>query len=62
MYLFRELNGYLPQVIVVHMNPALESEIANELDVVSNALSCKITLAYEGQEVDVQHRVAMHVC
>ncbi|MCL1885455.1 MAG: MBL fold metallo-hydrolase [Dehalococcoidia bacterium] len=53
LQLFKTLHGFLPQVITVHMNSAQESEIAAELESVANTLSCKITLASEGQEVGV---------
>lgn len=48
---FRKLNGYLPPVVAVHMNPDLEKEIAAELAVVGKALGGSITLAYEGMEI-----------
>ena len=47
---FRELKGYLPPVVVVHMNPALEKEIEAEIAVVAKALNNSITLAYEGMQ------------
>jgi len=50
---FRELNGYLPQVVVVHMSPHLEKEIETEIAAVSKALGGSITLAYEGMELDL---------
>jgi ribonuclease BN (tRNA processing enzyme) len=48
---FREINGYLPKVLVVHMNPALEKEIAAEIAAVAEALSSSITLGYEGMQL-----------
>ena len=48
---FRELNGYLPRVVVVHMLPALEKEIEAEIAAVGEALSSPITLGYEGMEL-----------
>jgi ribonuclease BN (tRNA processing enzyme) len=48
---FQEVNGYLPKVVVVHMNPALEKEIAAEIAVVERELGGLITLAYEGMEL-----------
>lgn len=50
---FREIKGYLPRVVTVHMNPALESEIAAELLTVAAELSCDISSAAEGQEIQV---------
>jgi len=50
---FRKVNGYLPRVVVVHMNPALEEEIATEIAVVAEALGSSITLGYEGMELNL---------
>ena len=48
---FREIKGYLPQVVVVHMNPMLEKEIEAEIAAVAEALNNSITLAYEGMQL-----------
>ncbi len=48
---FRELKGYLPRVVLVHMNPDLESEIAGEIAALSQALDSSITLAGEGMRL-----------
>lgn len=48
---FRDIRGYLPQVVVVHMNPDLEGEIGMEIAAVAQDLSCSIRLAYEGMQV-----------
>ena len=48
---FREVKGYLPPVIVVHMNPRLEKEIEAEIAVAAQVLNCPITLAYEGMQL-----------
>ena len=45
---FQKLKGYLPQVVVVHMNPRQEKEIEAELAVTAKALNNSITLAREG--------------
>jgi len=45
---FRELKGYLPKVVVVHMNPILEREIEAEIEAIAKDLANPITLAYEG--------------
>lgn len=50
---FRELKGYLPQVVVVHMNPKLEEEIEAEIAVVARELNNSITLGYEGMEFNL---------
>ena len=48
---FRELKGYLPRVVVVHMNPSLEKEIETEIESIANDLNSPITLAYEGMRL-----------
>ena len=48
---FQEFKGYLPQVIVVHMSPNLEEEIAAEVAAVARDLNNPITLAYEGMQL-----------
>jgi len=48
---FHGLKGYLPQVVLVHMNPNLEKEIAAEVAAVARALNNPITLAYEGMQL-----------
>lgn len=50
---FRELKGYLPQVVTVHMSPFLEEEIKAEIAVVAEDLNTPITLGYEGMEIDL---------
>ena len=48
---FKELKGYLPLVITVHMSPRLEEEIGIELAAVSEELGIQIQMGYEGMEV-----------
>jgi len=48
---FRKLKGYLPQVVVVHMNPDMEGEIETEIATVAKALNSSITLAHEGMQL-----------
>ena len=48
---FREVKGYLPQVVVVHMNPDMEGEIETEIVTVAKALNSSITLAHEGMQL-----------
>lgn len=50
---FQEVNGYLPRVVAIHMNPSLEEEIAAETAAVAKALGCSITFAYEGMEISI---------
>jgi ribonuclease BN (tRNA processing enzyme) len=48
---FQKLKGYMPQVVLVHMNPNLEKEIEAEIAVVAKVLNNSITLAYEGMQI-----------
>jgi len=50
---FQELRGYLPQVVVVHMNPRLEKEIEAEIAAVAKALNNSIDLGYEGMQLNL---------
>lgn len=50
---FQKINGYLPDVIAVHMNPGLESEIEAELTAVAKELGNSISLAYEGRQLEL---------
>ncbi len=48
---FREIRGYLPRVVTVHMSPAMENDIRQELAVVSREIGHPITPAHEGMEI-----------
>jgi ribonuclease BN (tRNA processing enzyme) len=48
---FQKLKGYLPKVILVHLNPYLEKEIEAEVAEVAEALDNSITLAREGMRL-----------
>jgi len=48
---FKEIRGYLPRVLLVHMNPFLEDEIRQEIEKVSSSLDTEIHLAYEGMDL-----------
>ena len=50
---FRKLKSYLPRIIVVHMSPHLERDIAGEVAGVAKALDASITLAHEGMEINL---------
>ena len=50
---FRQLKGYLPPVVIVHMYPALEKEIESEIALVAKGLNTSITLAYEGMQLNL---------
>ena len=48
---FRELKGYPPSVVLVHIAPFLEKEIETEIAAVAAALDTSITLAHEGMRL-----------
>ena len=50
---FRKVKGYLPRVVLVHMNPHLEKEIQEEIAQVAKELEADITLAHEGMRLDL---------
>ena len=50
---FRKLKGYLPRVVTVHMNPALEAEIRDEIAAVAEDLASPIIIGYEGLELNL---------
>jgi phosphoribosyl 1,2-cyclic phosphodiesterase len=50
---FRQLKGYLPSIVLVHMNPLEEKTIEAEIAVVARSLNTAIQLAYEGMQMDI---------
>lgn len=50
---FRQLKGYLPPVVLVHLNPMARQEIAREVTAVSKELGTPITLGVEGMTLQV---------
>jgi len=50
---FRKLKGYLPPVLIVHMSPHLEKDIAAEVAAMSKDLGASVTLAHEGMEISL---------
>jgi cAMP phosphodiesterase len=50
---FREIKGYLPQVVVTHMNPLDENGIKAEVAAVEKALYIKIRFAREGMIISI---------
>jgi len=48
---FREVKGYLPQVVVVHLNPGLEEETKAEIAAVAEDLNHPISVGYEGMQL-----------
>lgn len=50
---FRERKGYLPPVVLVHMNPVEEKEIEAEVSAVARSLKATIRLGYEGMRINL---------
>jgi hypothetical protein len=50
---FQKVKGYLPDVVAVHMNPSLESEIEAELTTIAGELGNSIKLAYERMKIEL---------
>ncbi len=50
---FQKLKGYLPPVVLVHMNPRQEKEIESEIAALAEELGTGITLAYEGLQINL---------
>jgi phosphoribosyl 1,2-cyclic phosphodiesterase len=50
---FREINGYLPQIILVHMNPIDEEKIREEIDGVEKSLRTEILFGHEGMDIEI---------
>jgi Cft2 family RNA processing exonuclease len=48
---FRQLRGYLPRVVSIHMGPHFEAEIRSEVESVAAALGISIELAAEGDRL-----------
>ena len=48
---FKAINGYLPRVVLVHMNPLEEKTIAAEIAVIAADLNAEIRLGHEGLRV-----------
>lgn len=50
---FREVKGYLPRIITVHMNPLDEKEIKAEIALVAKKLDTKILFGYKGMRTSL---------
>jgi len=49
----RDIQGHLPQVVLVHMNPLEEKKIATEISEVAQKLGASIQLGYEGMRLHI---------
>jgi ribonuclease BN (tRNA processing enzyme) len=48
---FREIKGYLPQIVLVHMNPLDEKELKAEIAAATGALKTTIRFGHEGMRL-----------
>lgn len=51
--IFRSIQGYLPRILIVHVNPFSEDAIRAELAQVARNLGASIEVAREGMRIDV---------
>jgi len=49
----REIRGYIPDVVTVHMNKMLEDKMREELQEVAEELDISINMAFEGKELEI---------
>lgn len=50
---FRTIKGYLPKVVLVHLDPLIEKELKAEIREVEKALSIKIRFGREGMKIKI---------
>ncbi|HUS17399.1 MAG TPA: lactamase, partial [Chloroflexia bacterium] len=50
---FQAVNGYLPRVIVVHIDPKHEAEIHDDISLLAERLHTPIEIGYEGMLIDL---------
>jgi ribonuclease BN (tRNA processing enzyme) len=50
---YRKINGNLPRIVLVHMNPLDEKGIKAEISQVEDSLETKISFGYEGMQIVV---------
>jgi ribonuclease BN (tRNA processing enzyme) len=50
---FRAIHGYLPRVIVVHIDPRHEVEVRREIEALAVAMDAPIEVGYEGMIIDL---------
>ncbi len=48
---FRQMKGYLPRIVVIHIPPHLEREVKQEIKLVSRGLGAHIDIGYEGMKI-----------
>jgi ribonuclease BN (tRNA processing enzyme) len=48
---FRQIKGYLPRVVVIHIPPQAEEEVKREVKRVARELRARIDIGYEGMKI-----------
>ena len=51
LMVFQQMKGYLPQIVLTHLNPEVEDEIKDESAQMAMELDADITLAHEDMEI-----------
>ena len=49
--IFREVKGYLPQIVTLHFDPTHKEEIQTEIEAAAKELDHPITMGYEGMQL-----------
>lgn len=50
---FRAVRGYIPRVVIVHMDPKHEAEVRRDIAAVATELATPIEIGYEGMTIDL---------
>jgi ribonuclease BN (tRNA processing enzyme) len=50
---FKVKKGYLPPVVIVHLSPVFEPEIAEEVERMAEKLGADVTLGFEGMKLEL---------
>ena len=50
---FRQVKGYLPRVVVIHIPPQFESGINREIKIVARELKMRIDIGFEGMKITI---------
>ena len=48
---FRQMKGYLPRVVVIHVPPQFQKEVEQEVKEIARELGVGIDIGYEGMKI-----------
>ena len=48
---FRQIKGYFPRVVVIHIPPTFQKEVEQEVKTVARELKIGIDIGYEGMKI-----------